>query len=311
MKTILVYMENTNGVLDMLGRELLFKASQLAQEIDATVQAVTIGDVPDSQFAGYDIVKAHIYSSSIEYFEPNYYASLLLHCVQATEAYIVLIGASLEGRSIAPHISASCNTGLTADCTSLYIDDDGHFVQVRPAFGGNLMAEIITANNTPKMATVRAKIFPPAQPVGDVVPPIVRTSLASNSAVVVNSRQTIDNVDISSASIVVAIGGAIKTKQEIEDYQAFADKIGAVLCCSRVLVERGLMPIDRQIGLSGRSVAPQLLITFGISGSVQFCAGIASAGKIVAVNNDAEANMCKIAHYSIVADMHQLIRKLL
>ena len=187
-------------------------------------------------------------------------------------------------------------------------------VQIRPAFGGNIMARIITPNTRPQFCTVRYKVFsaPEAQEnvTGEIVKCEVNPDWEEPSVRVLNVEHKPPENDISDAEIIVAVGRGLKSKDDLQIVQKFADSIGAQLACTRPLVECGWMDASRQIGLSGKTVAPKLIITLGISGAVQFAAGMTGAECIIAVNSDRSASIFDVAHYCVIGDMYECLDEL-
>ena len=217
------------------------------------------------------------------------------------------------GRSLAPKVAASVHTGLTADCTMLEMKENTDLVQIRPAFGGNIMAQIITPNTRPQFCTVRYKIFSAPQksePSGKVIKMDIDKGMLKSDTKVLNVVEKPKETDISDAEIIVAVGRGLKSKEYIPFVKEFAEKISAQLACTRPLVENGWFDAKRQIGLSGRTVKPKLIIALGISGSVQFAAGMRNSDMIIAVNNDKNASIFDIAHYGFVGDIYEIIPQL-
>jgi electron transfer flavoprotein alpha subunit len=237
-------------------------------------------------------------------FVPERHAAALLHCVGKLRPDILLVGATPEGRSLAPLAAVPLETGVTADCTELAIDEGGLLVQTRPAFGGGLMARIITPEARPQIATVRYGIFRGGAAAGStrLLPadpdalPAGRTLAEELDAAVSGGKE---------ADRILALGGGIRAREDIDFFRQTGESIGAELMCSRILVERGWFPQSRQIGLSGRCVASKILITMGVSGSVQFMAGIQGAQKICALNTDPAAPILRIADLPLICDLYQ------
>ncbi|MBO4733495.1 MAG: electron transfer flavoprotein subunit alpha/FixB family protein, partial [Clostridia bacterium] len=202
----------------------------------------------------------------------------------------------------------------TADCTMLEMKENTDLVQIRPAFGGNIMAQIITPNTRPQFCTVRYKIFSApgwCEPNGEVINMPVTDKMLSGDTEVLKTVNKPEEIDISDAEIIVAVGRGIKSKDDLALAEKLANKLGAQLACTRPLIEAGWFDAKRQIGLSGRTVKPKLIITLGVSGSVQFAAGMQNSDKIIAVNSDKSAPIFKIAHYGFVGDLYEIVPKLL
>ena len=217
---------------------------------------------------------------------------------------VVLVPATPEGRTLSSQIAAMLKTGVTADCTELRFDEEGLLVQTRPAFSGNIMASIVTKEKRPQIASLRfgEKIEKEQK----------KTKLIfekSEDCEFPYEASWLDRVrgeELKQSDIIIAIGGGIKQKEDIEKFYALAQKLGAKLYSSRMLVDRGFMQRKNQIGLSGNSVRAKTLITFGISGSLQFRAGLENIEKLISVNTDAEAPIMKIADVALIGDMYEI-----
>jgi electron transfer flavoprotein alpha subunit len=262
----------------------------------------------EEQLRGCGLEEVYLYlDERFRSFIPEQYAAALLHCVSVLRPGILLVGATPEGRILAPLAAVPLETGVTADCTELTVDTDagGLLVQTRPAFGGNLMARIITPEARPQIATVRYGIFRAGEAAGNArllpagagpLPP-PQTRIEEITALSADEKE---------ADYVLALGGGIRTREDIALFRRLSGDMGAALMCSRSLVERGWLPQSLQIGLSGHRIAPRLLITLGISGSVQFMAGIQGAKKICAVNTDPAAPILRVADIPLVCDLYQI-----
>jgi electron transfer flavoprotein alpha subunit len=227
---------------------------------------------------------------------------------------VILYGGTSIGRSFAPRVAARFKTGLTADCTILDMKENTDLVQNRPAFGGNIMAGILCTNNRPQMATVRYKMFKmpeKVKPYGSVV--MMDTSHLSfaSSMRLLEVKQKPKDIDISEADIIVACGRPFNKPENLKLAEEFADLIGAQLAVTRPLVETGLAHAKRQIGLSGRTVAPKLLICLGISGAVQFTAGMKGSEVVFSICNDKNASIFDVSHYGLVGDVFEILPRLI
>jgi len=221
---------------------------------------------------------------------------------------VVLAGATPEGRALAALLAARLRTGVTADSTALSFTDDGLLRQTRPAFGGDVMAEIVTPFARPQIATLRYggdAIANAAHSTGITVRDVFLTPADGVTA------EWVERVGAGAdAQRIIAIGGGLRAREDIPPFARLAERVGAELCCSRALVERGWMSRSAQIGLSGRSVSARLLITFGVSGSVQFQAGISSVGRLCAVTDDASAPILRVADVPILGDLYEVAREM-
>jgi electron transfer flavoprotein alpha subunit len=229
---------------------------------------------------------------------------------------IFLYGATLNGRDLAPRVAARLKLGLTADCTSLEIDENRQLVQTRPAFGGNIMASIISPFTRPQMATVRSNVFRAgcANPDRMVRPEefpiklnrgIIRTRIVEE---ILSCRQ---EECIEAAQVIVAAGRGCQNLANLDMLRELARELGGVLAGSRAIVELGWIPHTLQVGQSGTTVGPDLYIVIGISGAIQHMVGMSSSKKIVAINKDPDEPIFDIADLAIVGDALEIVPKLL
>ena len=316
-KGILIYIQQLGEKIHPISFEMLGKAHELAEQCGEDVYAVSIGYKQDlSCLVGCGIRQIYVYDA-LEYsgFREDLYGKVLCDCVERLRPSIMLLGATLEARSIASYVAVKFSTGLTADCTQLYLNKGGDLVQVRPAFGGNIMAQILTTHTRPQMATVRHQVMAAIKPVGDLMPEICPCQLPDlelDSKIMVLAHWPEERQrDIIGEKLLVVVGRGIARKEDIPMFAELAESLGGSLACSRPLVEKGWMPIKKQIGLSGKTVRPDVLITCGVSGSVQFLAGIHGAKEIFAINSDHNASIFSMSHWSIVGDMYEIVPKLL
>ncbi len=304
-----VYCEQYKGQLRTVGLELLSQARRIADLLGTDVTAVLVGgsiadQAPTLISYGADQV---IYVEDARLAELNdlLYTDVLTMLVKKHLPSIILLGATGFGRSLAPRVAARLKTGLTADCTKLDADiEKGLLLQTRPAFGGNLMATIITPNHRPQMATVRPRVFSPltldASRQGRIIHEATPT-LNDKAAQILEEIESSGGVNIGEADILISVGKGIGSVKNIELAQELALLLGGAVAVSRPLVDCGWMPYLHQVGQTGKTVAPRLYIACGISGAIQHLAGIA-AEKVVAVNTDPEAPIFKRADYGIVGD---------
>lgn len=308
-----VFAEQRYGKLKPVSLELLGKARELAARLNAKVTSVLFGY--NIGFLARDLIAygadqvLMMDEKWLGDFNDRIYGELITNLVKEHKPEIVLVGATSKGRSLAPYISSSLKTGLTADCTGLSIDDEGLLVQTRPAFGGNLMAEIVCPHNRPQMATVRPKVFKPLEPDYEKRGIITRIQKEPIEGLVKLIRN-IDNAEgqsLTDAEIIVSVGRGIGSAANIRLAGELADALGGVLASSRPLVDMGWMPYSRQVGQTGKTVAPRIYIACGISGAIQHLAGLADIDTIIAINQDPEAPIFKVANYGIVADVKEFL----
>ncbi len=316
-KGITVYADCSDGRLHPVSLELLGKALELAQCPRQPVYALLIGSQVEEAaetLLRYGADKVYLYDApALEHFVPEPYTDVLCDFVEKVHPSAILVGATSAGRSVAPRAAARLGTGLTADCTALEMRENTDLVQIRPAFGGNIMAQIITPNHRPQFCTVRYKIFsapePQAHPAGELVRMAIPPLDGRTEVLAVEKKPT--EMDISEAEVIVAVGRGVKREGDLALIRQLADRLGAQFASTRPLVECGWFDPKRQIGLSGRTVKPKLILTVGISGSVQFCAGMKSSDLIVAINEDPRAPIFQVAHIGLVGDLYEIVPKLL
>lgn len=316
---IAVFAEQQGGHVHNVARELLGKARLLSQSIGQPVIAVLLGHNIQAEAAsliasGADRVYCYDHPG-LEHFLMEPYANALADFVEKVKPGTLLVGATNLGRSLAPRVAARFRTGLTADCTMLEMKENSDIVQIRPAFGGNIMAQIVTAAHRPQLCTVRYKVFEAPQPdptrQGEVIPMTLDEAQLHSGTRLLSLEEKPAVEDLSEAQVIVAVGRAFKTQEELEPARELARLLGAQLACTRPLVECGWFDAKRQIGLSGRTVGAKLIVTLGISGAVQFAAGMRGCGCIIAVNKDEAAPIFDVAHHGFVGDVHEMMPALL
>ena len=314
-KGIWVFAEQRYGKLKTVSLELTVKAKKLADELQTNVTAVVFGNkinhLPKELIAyGADDVMV-LDADWLKDFNDHVYGELMVELIKKYKPEIVLIGATSNGRSLAPHISSTLQTGLTADCTVLEIDKKERLLlQTRPAFGGNLMATIICPNNRPQMATVRPKVFKADEPDYTRKGNVTLLPVPSPIEGFVKKIRDLDNdaaLNLADAEIIVSVGKGIGSKKNIQLAQDLADALGGALGASRPVVDAGWMPYSQQVGQTGKTVAPKIYIACGISGAIQHLAGLADIDTIVAINNDPDAPIFKVANYRVVGDVKEIL----
>jgi electron transfer flavoprotein alpha subunit len=250
-------------------------------------------------------------------FRDEPYASILAAAVNQYRPSILLFGATATGRSLAPRLAARLRTGLTADCTGLGIDrDSGDLLQTRPAFGGNIMATIVTPNHRPQMATVRSGVLKPLQRDdnrhGEVVKLTISDDLlTAHTEVAGFTAEDAETVNLEDASIIVAGGRGIGSAGNFALVKELAGLLGGAVGASRAAVDEGWISYAHQIGQTGKTVAPRLYIACGISGAVQHLAGMQGAEIVVAINKNPDAPIFKAATFGLVGDVGQSLKQLI
>ena len=316
---IAVFADCTGGVIHPVTFELLGKAQELAQVTGHPIYALLIcdgaGDLPQELLA-YGAAKVFVYDDPMFHdFSITTYTNAFEDFVNQAKPSSILVGATNIGRSLAPRVACRFRTGLTADCTVLEMKENTDLVQIRPAFGGNIMAQIVTPRTRPQFCTVRYKVFSaPARrdgADGEIVTMPIKPEWNDVRVAVQQVIERPAESDISEADAIVAVGRGIKSADDLALAQQLADALGAQLACTRPLVENGWMDASHQIGLSGKTVKPKLIITLGISGAVQFAAGMKGADCIIAVNTDKTAPIFDVAHYCVVGDLYEVMNSML
>ncbi len=307
-----------DGALHPVGLELLGKARELAAKIDHPVLAVVIGartEAAVEKLFAYGADEVYVYEDpAFEHFRIEPYANALEDFINAAHPSSVLVGGTVNGRSLAPRVAARFRTGLTADCTVLDMSATTDLDQIRPAYGGNIMAHINTPRHRPQFATVRYKIF--SAPVkGEPHGRVVRRTLAADRLVsrieVLSRTPKSAEKGIDEAEVLVVCGRGVKRPEDMALLKELASLLGGEIASTRAVVEAGWLDAKRQIGLSGRTVKPKLIITCGVSGAIQFVAGMSGSETIVAINTDPKASIFKVAHVGLVGDLYTIIPELI
>ena len=309
---------DADGALHPVALELLGKARELADKIRHPVIALAIGcgtDAAVEKLLAYGADEVHVYDDpELRHFRIEPYANVLEDFINQTHPSSVLVGGTVNGRSLAPRVAARFRTGLTADCTVLDMSANTDLDQIRPAYGGNIMAHINTPKHRPQFATVRYKIFsipPRGEPHGKVVRHAVsQDKLASLIDVVERRRKDVEK-GIEDSEVLVVCGRGVKKPEDIAMLEELAALLGGKVASTRAVVEAGWLDAKRQIGLSGRTVKPKLIITCGVSGAIQFVAGMSNSEFIVAINTDPKASIFKVAHVGLVGDLYQVVPELI
>jgi len=237
---------------------------------------------------------------------------MLARIINEHKPSIVLAGATPVGRSFIPRVAAKLRTGLTADCTSLEIDrETKHLLQVRPAFGGNIMATILCPNYRPQMATVRPRVMKKGEYNADRTGEIIHVSLddiKSRTKVIEFVKEVSEvSVNLHEAEIIVAAGRGIGGEKGYKLLQELAEALGGSVGASRAAVDEGWVPYSHQVGQTGKTVNPKIYIACGISGAVQHLVGMQSSDIIIAINKNPEAPIFNVATYGIVGDLFEII----
>ena len=333
MKNVLVYCElDEKGLVADVTLELCSKGRQIANRLGVKLEVIALGhNMANLEQQLFPFGVDTIYAADDErltYFRTLPHFSVVTGLIQEQQPDIVLFGATCKGRDVAPRVASYLRCGLTADCTKLEIGDyedartkETHkdiLYQIRPAFGGNIIATIVTAGKVrPQMATVRPGVMKKevvdANHKGEVVRLDVAKYLkAEDDAVKIISREIKERtVDLNAASIIVSGGYGVGSKEGFQLLHDFARQIGAEVGATRAAVDAGWAENERQIGQTGTTVRPKLYIACGISGAIQHRAGMEQSAKIISINTDPEAPINAIADYTIIGDLNEVIPMLM
>ena len=315
-----VFAEQRNGVLNPATLELLGCGDGLAKPLKEELCAVLLGDSSQKlekmaqELFVYGAKKVFIIQDkNLKHYTTSPFSKAIIDLINEQNPSIILFSATHIGRDLAPRISRSVGVGLTADCTELSIDKEtGHMLQTRPAFGGNVMATIISPKTRPQLATVRPGVMNPIQPdkkrkgkIIKVKPKLSKKDLMTQLLKYVKEPRA--RVNLNDAKVIVAGGRGLGSKKGFKLLQELAQLVGGEVAGTRVVVENGWITQDHQIGQTGQVVRPDLYIACGISCAIQHKAGMQDSRVIVAINKDQDAPIHEIADYSIVGDLHEII----
>ncbi len=300
--------------------ELLSEGRKLADRLGEELCAVLMTDKDhnyEKELGAYGADKVYLVEHD-ELFEYNtdIFSTVMVSLVTRHKPSVILYGATIQGRDLAPRVASTLYVGLTADCTALSIKD-GLLLQSRPAFGGNIMADILAPNSRPQMATVRPNVMKMGEPVHGRAALTVRESAKLDKSLrrVKVLERKIDHgsgaVKIENANVIVSGGRGMKTREKFHQLEELSKLLGGVVGASRAAVDLGFKEKTHQVGQSGTTVSPKLYLSFGISGAVQHIVGMKASDVIVAVNKDPNAPIFNVAKYGIVGDAHEIVPKLI
>ena len=320
-KGVYVIAEEFEGKLRNVTLELLGQGKQLAEGIGDEVGAVLIGHnvKPLAQeLIAHGAHKVYVYDDpKFEHYNTTAFTRALVHFFNEVKPNVYLVGATNIGRDLGPRVANALQTGLTADCTNLFVDDDGKtIVWTRPALGGNIMAEIVCRNNRPQMGTVRPNVFKKheADPnaTGEVIDMHVDLTEADFLTKFVELIKVGGNgIKIEEADIIVAGGRGMNGNEAFTGMlKELADVLGGAVGASRAAVDAGWIDALHQVGQTGKTVGPKIYIAAGISGAIQHLAGMSGSDCVIAINKDEDAPIFKVADYGIVGDAFEIVPKL-
>jgi len=316
-----IFAEQKNNEIAAVVFELLGKGRELADKKNTELSAILLGHnvsnlVNELIVAGADKVIV-VDDPKLADFLDLPYTKAMSDLAKKHKPEIILSGASVMGRSFIPRVAITLNTGLTADCTGLEIDETkGILLQTRPAFGGNIMATIITPNHLPQMATVRHKVMEELEKdesrKGEVINEIIDFSdMKDDSKFLKFVKDETQTVNLTEADFVVAAGRGIKNKENFALVEQLAKKLDAAVGASRAAVDAEWISYPHQVGQTGKTIKPKIYFALGISGAIQHLAGMQSSDYIIAINKDADAPIFKVADLGIVGDIFEVIPELL
>jgi electron transfer flavoprotein alpha subunit len=318
-KGVWVFAEQREGALASVGLELLGEGRKLADIRKAELCAVLLGgsekEAEELIAWGADKVY-HAADPLLDRFNDEPYAQIMTDLIRQYKPEIVLAGASSIGRSFIPRVAGRLRTGLTADCTSLGIDEEtGNLLQIRPAFGGNIMATILCPNHRPQMATVRPKVMKKgvfdAARRGEIIKVPVEGLKTRTKVFEVVQECSECMVNLQDAEILVSGGRGMNGPKGFGMLKDLAALLGGAVGASRAAVDEGWIPYRHQVGQTGKTVCPRIYIACGISGAVQHLVGMQSSDIIIAINKNPDAPIFNIATYGIVGDLYEVVPMLI
>ncbi len=310
-----VFAEQRDGKIADVSFELLGAGRRLADKLGTELSAVLFGALESEadKLIQWGADRAyHCTDEIFSRFNAEPYSSLLSELIKKYKPEIVLAGATPIGRSFIPRVAARLRTGLTADCTSLDIDDETkNLLQIRPAFGGNIMATIICPHTRPQMATVRPRVMKRLEydknRKGEIIK-VITDNIKSRTRVIEAVKEVSETaINLQEADIIVAGGRGVGGEKGFEILFELAEVLGASVAASRAAVDEGWIPYRHQVGQTGKTVSPKLYIACGISGAVQHLVGMQSSDIIVAINKNPEAPIFNVANFCLVGDMFEIV----
>lgn len=319
--SVMVFVEQRSGEIQNVSLELLGKGRELADKINNKLSAVLLGHNIEKlseeliQYGADEVV--YVEDKNLDVYLTSTYTKALTEVINKKNPEIVLVGATTIGRDLAPRVSATIGTGLTADCTSLEIDEENQgLLMTRPAFGGNIMATIICPNHRPQMSTVRPGVMKKLEKnmarKGNVEKIEVKfLEDCENVQVLKYVKENIKKVNIEDAKVLISAGRGIGCKENMDALYELADLLGAEVSASRAVVDAGWIDKSRQVGQTGKTVRPDVYIACGISGAIQHLAGMEESEYIIAINNNSDAAIFEVADLSLVGDVNRVIKNLI
>lgn len=313
-KGLMVFAEQRGARIHPVTYELLGKGKEIADRLGVELSSVLLGHQMEEEakeLIYYGADKVFLYDhQAFKDFDLLNYKHNIARLVREVKPEIFLFGATRLGRSLGPRVAVALDTGLTADCTGLDLDEDGNLIQIRPAFTGNILAHIKTATR-PQMSTIRYKVMQKkvrdANRRGEI---IKKDAELVPSLLTIKKKEKLGGVNIAEADVIVSGGRGLKKAEDFGILAALAELLGGVVGSSRPLVDDGWIGKEHQVGFSGNTVKPKLYVACGISGSPQHLAGMRDSDVIIAINSDPSAPIFKLADYGIVGDLYEVVPRL-
>ena len=323
-KGVWAYIEQTDGDAANVGWELIGKGRELANTLGSTLSGVIMGHNMKSiikEVANFEVDSLYIIDNPLlKNYRTKPYSNGMVKLVRKYKPEIVLYGATNQGRDLASAVATIIETGLTADCTGLEIDPETKLLkQIRPAFGGNIMAVILTKNHRPQMATVRPRVFKMPDKRSEEKLPTKKTETVYENlelneddipVKVLKTEQNKLGVSLEEADIIVSGGRGLGSAKNFYIIEEMAKALGGEVGASRSAVDAGWISSDHQVGQTGQTVRPRLYVAVGISGAIQHLVGMSNSDVIVAVNKDSSAPIFKVAHIGIIGDLFKIVPRL-
>ncbi|HOV89170.1 MAG TPA: FAD-binding protein [Syntrophorhabdaceae bacterium] len=321
-KGVWVFVEHFDGKPNQVSWELLGVGSELASDLGTGLSAVILGyNVEHLVMEAFGFGADQVYiidHPTLKYYRTRPYLDCFVHLINKYHPEILLIGATGLGRDLASAVATALNTGLTADCTKLSIDREKRLLeQTRPAFGGNVMATILTEHARPQMASVRPRVLPVPPFRKDKIGELIRESMEFNEDEIATKILEIiplnndDGNDIRAADIIISGGKGMIEKKNFSILEELASLLGGMVGGSRCAVDAGWISHERQVGQTGKTVRPKLYLACGISGAIQHLVGMQNAEHIIAINKDKNAPIFEVAHVGIVGDVFEIVPPLI
>lgn len=320
-KGVWVFAEQRDGKLQKVALELLGKGKEIAQKLNTDLTAVLLGENVDEMakelaFHGADKVLA-VESPLLKDYTTDGYTKVICDLVNERKPEALFLGATFIGRDLGPRVAARLSTGLTADCTSLDVDEETkNLLMTRPAFGGNLMATIVCSDHRPQMSTVRPGVFEKLKRdetrecnIEKVKANLKEEDIRVKIEKIVKLAK--ETVDISEAKIIVSGGRGLGKAENFKLLRQLADVLGGEVAGSRAVVDAGWLDKSLQVGQTGKTVRPIVYIACGISGAIQHLAGMQDSDYIIAINKDPDAPIMKVADLGIVGDLNKVIPEMI